>query len=475
MIGAGLLLGNGANAADVGDAIDAAGGSQFSINAGNAIQVTCVALNNAPTALSLAEEDLRGRCVDMVNTARNLLNSDSFPNAENRFGLSSNDELFATLRQFSGEEASTQGRYATEGTNNQFGAIANRLSAIRQGARSSSLAFNMYGIDLAQANQANTARSPGDYRISGGAAGDADTGIAWFGTLSYGFGDRDSSDNEDEYDADSFGATVGLDYAFANGLVIGGAFGYNSYEIDFDEQSLSAVVDPVSGGGLEIDSYTVSGYLDYHSGTTYVSGIVSYGASDYDMERFVTVSATPTASAQNRSIVSDTDADQFSAQVQVGRSFGSTAVTFDVYAGFEVSSIEIDAFVETDTSSAGSLGLAFDDQDIDSAQALIGGTLRKAINIGGGVLVPYATLEYRHEFDNDSRAVSARYAFAVGTGAGLDFLLPTDKPDEDFFEISAGVAGQLGNNIALFLQYSGVIGLKDTSANLITLGMRGIF
>lgn len=476
----GLLFSHNAVADDVGEAIALTGGTDFSVRAGNAIRVTCRDLASQSSSLSTAETDLFGRCGDMVQTV--LAFTGASMTATNRYGITSNEEMYGILRQFSGEESSSQGRYTSEGAQSQFGNIGARLDAIHQGARGSALAFNFYGVNLAEAASSNHGSQRVPSAIIGGGAGsaDADTGFAWFGTVDYGFGDRDASDNENEYDADSYGVTVGVDYAFDNGLVLGVTVGYNDYEVDFDSDGVSALVSNVSGGEMESDVVTVSGFIDYRMGSAYVSGILGIGTIDYDMERIVEIPASTAGTpAQSRLITSDTDGEQISAQLQFGYTFGKGAITFDLYGGLEIENIEIDSYTETDTSAGGGLGLAFGNQDIDSSQSFIGGALRRAIATGRGVVVPYASVEWRHEFSNNSRFVDARYALALGDvnndGRSDNFALPTDDPDENFFDISVGVSGQFGNNLSVFLQYSSLVDLEDTSANLVTFGLRGFF
>ncbi len=478
ILGTALLLLAGASAIqadDTGDAISAAGGSTFSIRAGDAIRVTCRDLGATGTARSAGQDDLFVACGNMSRTILSVVGQGD-TSGSNDLGLVSNEEVYAALRQFSGEESSSQGRHATEGTNNQFSNIGSRLNAIRSGARGNTLAFNLYGTDLVEAasSDKDTNQTP-LYGLAGGSAGsaDSDSGFAWFGTFNYGFGDRDSTENEDGYDSDSYGLTFGVDYVFDSGLVLGGAIGYNDYSVDFDTSALSATLNNVDGGGMDSDGYTFSGFFDYRWDALYLSGIVSFGNMDYDMERIVLVPGF------NRSITADTDSDQFSGQVQIGYSFGESATTFDVYGGLNFTSIEIDGFTETDNSALGSLGLTFEDQDIDSTQTILGATIRHAISTNSGVVVPYATLEWHHEYDNDARSVDARYALAPGDvngdGQSNNFALPTDDPDKDYLDLSLGLAGQFGNNVSVFFQYSGVLGLKDTSANQFTLGLRGYF
>lgn len=463
---------------DVGDSIANLNGSnEFLINAGDAIRVTCRGLNGLGTTGRTADQNvLFGACGDMVNQAFFLDPANT--GGADRYGLgaSGTQEYFGLLRQFSGEESSSQGRYSTEGVTSQFKGIATRLTAIRQGARTSGIAMNLQGVDL-MAVRDQDADGPATTMIGGAAgSGDADTGLAWFTTVDYGFGDRDDTDFENGYDVDSYGITAGLDYALDNGVTIGGAVTYQDSEIDFD-RARSGAQSSVSGGNIDTETTTVAGFINYSGDAFYASAIVSYGETDYDMDREVLVptsAAVPTGF--DTEISSDTDSDQFGYQLQLGYTFGTGATSFDVYGGYDVLEIDIDGFRETGSQ----LALEYDDQDVDSEQLFLGGSIRRAINADFGVLVPYATVEFRHELDNDARTVDARYALGVpgftnANGETDNFEIPTDDPDENYFEITVGLSGQLANNLVVFAQYTGVAGLDDTSANLFSVGLRGTF
>ena len=460
---------------DVGDSITNLGGNQFLVNAGDAIRVTCRGLNSLGTGRSPDQTILFGACGDMVNEAFFLDPANT--GGQDRYALGSEGtaEYFALLRQFSGEETSSQGRYSTEGVTGQLNGIGSRLAAIRQGFRTSGLALNLQGVELL-ALASSGAGGPTTPMVGGAAgSGDADSGFAWFGNLDYGFGDRDDTDFENGFDSSSYGITLGLDYAFDNGVVLGAALGFHEHEIDFDRIS-SGELSSVSGGEIENDQTNVSAYINYAAPRFYLSGIVTAGEGDYDLERSLIVPASTTLPAFSTEVESDTESDLIAAQAQVGYMFGEGAVTFDIYGGFDYLEVDIDKFRETGSP----LALEYGDQEIESEQLFLGGTIRRAVNTGAGVIVPYATVEWRHELDNDARIVNARYALGVpgftnANGETDNFETPTDDPDENFFEITLGLTGQLGNNVAMYLQYTTVAGLDDTSANLITLGIRGTF
>ena len=95
-----------------------------------------------------------------------------------------------------------------------------------------------------------------------------------------------------------------------------------------------------------------------------------------------------------------------------------------------------------------------------------------AISTGFGVLLPQITGEYFHEFLNDQKLLKFRFAqdFAV---TPLSYL--TDKPDRDHFMLSAGLVVVLANGLSPFVNYRELLGYRDQSNHVVTLGLRVSF
>ncbi len=97
-----------------------------------------------------------------------------------------------------------------------------------------------------------------------------------------------SRPNENQYDSDYYGGTLGLDYVLQNGAVLGVAFGYEDYSTDIHSSAAPTPTNPTSlsaGGSVDGNSYVGSAYGTYARDEWYVSLIASYGTADYDLDR----------------------------------------------------------------------------------------------------------------------------------------------------------------------------------------------
>ena len=56
--------------------------------------------------------------------------------------------------------------------------------------------------------------------------------------------------------------------------------------------------------------------------------------------------------------------------------------------------------------------------------------------------------------------------------AASSFTITADKPDSDWYQLSAGVSAQFAHGIAAFLDYEEVIEYDNTDLGIVTLGAR---
>jgi uncharacterized protein YhjY with autotransporter beta-barrel domain len=463
----------------LGQAVSAAPNSTaLQVATGEAVQQTCLQLvpkyanSIDPTQPAKSgEEALFLRCSDMVGTALGLVGA---PGIGTDLGWS-NAQLAEGQQQLSGEEQLSKGRVATENSNGQYANIGMRLDAIRAGARATAGGLNvaMNGVP-----------------ITGGNAGEDGTGWGWFFNGAVGNGDRDATTQEDKYDYDSYGATLGFDYQFQSGLVAGFALGYSDYDVEFKSvnsfQSGPQLTTTQSGGGFETDGYALSGYAIGNIGRFYIDGLLSYGMTDMQTERIVQYSGSQSGSGTgqglvvDRSMLGETDSDTLTLGISTGTDFEFSLFDLGVSAGLSYLDVSVDGYTEkdrargADTAQFSGLNLAYEDQDFDSLQSSLGFQLSKVFSISTGVIVPYFNADWRYEFKNDPVTTKARYA-AQQTGQVFNLNIRSDDPDEDFFELGVGISAVFANNLQAFIDYRTTVDLDNVSAELITIGVRGSF
>lgn len=457
----------------LGNVVEAAGNAtSLRVGTGDTVQATCGQLvpsfdGTADRPATSPAEDLFFRCNEMVHTA-NALTPGSNASTLNNTGLGS-QQLAEVMQQLAGEEQASKGRLATETSNGQFANVGLRLDAIRQGARATA-----GGIGLAMQG----------VPVVGGNAGDAqdEGGWSWFANGALGFGDRDGTSRENGYDHDSYGATLGADYRFGTDFVAGFAVGYADFEVDFDSvDSPTPLTSPVSGGDIEVDGYSLSVFGIGSVGAVSIDALLSYGENDYDTSRIVSYVADSDATgraaglAVERTMTGSTDGSNFAAGVNAGLDMPMGVATVYLDLGLSYLDVEIDGYTEADSAMNGGLNLAYDDQSFDSLQSSLGLQITRPFSTAGGVFVPYARAEWRHEFRNDSEVLVARYAAARDLGVDVPFSIQTDDPDEDFAELGVGLSALFSRNLQLFVDYRTTVGLEDTTAHLFTAGIRGTF
>ncbi|PDT80545.1 autotransporter outer membrane beta-barrel domain-containing protein [Sinorhizobium sp. BJ1] len=115
---------------------------------------------------------------------------------------------------------------------------------------------------------------------------------------------------------------------------------------------------------------------------------------------------------------------------------------------FRTSWQSIDSYSETE--AAGSLhpitgaSLRYGDQDIVSVQTRVGFAVSRPFALETITVVPFAQLDYIHEFANDQRTIHASFV-EDGRPDPLVFSFKTNRPDRDYFELRTGVVTEVFN------------------------------
>jgi outer membrane autotransporter protein len=291
----------------------------------------------------------------------------------------------------------------------------------------------------------------------GSASADAGTagGFSLFASADYQKFDKDATEFESGFERDTVGGTIGADYLFRGGLVLGAAFSYAHEFGDYDGV----------GGGFDHDAYGVLAYASFTPiAGMFVDAVAGYTRRDYEFERRISFANNNAATSGPTD--GDTHGDEFKVGLNTGYDFYFGPVTVGPRAGVLYRETTIDGFRESGRTG---LELAYDDQNIQSLTTTLGVFGSVAISTGIGIIVPQASAEYVHEFMDDQRSVGFRI---IQDLSGQRFLFETDRPDRNYFNLGAGVSMVLANGMQPFLNFRELVGYRDRSSHTVTVGLR---
>lgn len=310
----------------------------------------------------------------------------------------------------------------------------------------------------------------------------------------YEYFDKDVTRFEPGYQSDTYGGTLGVDYAFASWLVAGLALNYANTNGRFFQD----------GGTFDTDSYGAFLYgslqlLD----NFFVDLIGGYTRKKYTTERQINFSmirddvvAGPFLVSRVGTAVGSTDGDEWRVSSSVGYDFVVGRLTVGPRVGMHYRHTTIDGFTERSQSAVGDcrsltggncfvddppiplsgpltgtgLELVFDRQTEESLQLTAGIFLALPVGLGFGVLVPQATVEYVHEFLRDQRKISFR--FAEDNTIRTKFTFQNDPPDRDYLNAGVGLVLILPRGISTYANYTALVGYGDQQRHTVAVGVR---
>lgn len=370
------------------------------------------------------------------------------------------------LRWTAAEELAALGSSTTEFSNNQLGALASRLSALRFGARGFSVANLSTGES---ATLASNDSSP----LGGGASADADSiASRWsaFVNGSFGFGSKDDTtyDNgfEDAFDFDGQEITLGMDHRFTDRVVAGIMGGYSNKSIDFD--SSRSIVD----ARIDISGYSVILYGLWEHENLYVNGSIGGQWLDLDTTRRILYpSFNPFVESVDSTSLSATSSSAVTVTFGAGYEARWQAMTFGPYIKADYQDLTIDGFTEGGPNADG-FGFNVGTQRIKSFDTAVGLRAQRMLTPSFGVVVPYVRFEFHKELENGQRSLSTIYADTATVATAGNFALQTDEPDDEYSMLAAGFSLVLKHGLQGFVQYHQVFGLDRYSDHVISGGLR---
>jgi outer membrane autotransporter protein len=420
------------------------GGNNLQQASGDTVQTACGKMIPINDQLTGNSRKLFERCRELVQTGNDITGVGG-----NDFSLGlSQSELQDALQRVAPEETEAMGAGQTDTSQDQLASLASRLQFLRTGTTTLPIAGVYWsGEDWA-----------------GGAAGDDDfSRLGAFLSGVYGTGDKRDGDPtngvEDAFEFDAYGLTAGVDYRIGNGLVLGIGVGYIESEVEFERNY----------GENETEGWSYLGYGTWYADNFFIEGSIVYGNYDYDMSRNVSYADNTGGPDINQKLSSDTEGDSISWNLGLGYNINieNSNITFTAQArGLDA---DIDGYAET----GGELAMELDDQEVESLQSVLGVQAAFNFNRDFGVLVPYGSLHWHHEFEDDARDIRARYVFDPFKDDPVNTMVfTTDPGDEDYFRLSLGANFVLTHGTQVFFNYDTLLGLEGVDSQAFTVGLR---
>jgi autotransporter-associated beta strand protein len=234
------------------------------------------------------------------------------------------------------------------------------------------------------------------------------------------------------YTFNSGGLTAGADYRLNDAVAVGGSAGYLRGH---------ASVDTAAGGTVDDDSARYGTYASARAGdlraNLYVGGALDFFKTARNIS-FGTVARTAKGAPM---------ANEFNMSSGLSYDVRTTQWgIFSPFAGLDYDRMMINGFTET---GAGTLDLAVAPQTAESMRSNVGLKYSQKLTSDARVYVPYVSLGWRHEFDNQSRPITAQFAGAS------PFTVATGDTARDGTILGAGLTVGLGKWTTGKLEYTG--------------------
>ena len=391
-------------------------------------------LRSMSSSLDSACGSLQAPGQELTPSQQNMLKSC------NEISQTPESELGVTMQQIAPEEVATQGKTQVSLSNVRSSNISMHMDSLRGGSTGPSVD----GLSVAVAGQhlpINLAQG----LVSGGSAGDSEVAFGRWGAFVNGnisFGDVEATEQEQGFDFDTQGITLGLDYRFTDQFLFGSALNYIKTNSDLEG----------GNGGMDIDGYSLSLYgTRYTSQQSFVEAVASVGTNNYENQRNIKFGSI------DQSAEGDTEGMEYSFDFGTGYDFQWDAFAFVPQIKFNYTRAEIDSFLENpaDPSSPDSgLLLSIDNQIVESLRTTVGAQTSYAISTAYGVFIPHLLLEWKHEFMDDSRRLTASFLNDPGQSR---FAIRTDSPDRNFANVGLGLSATLPRGLSSFIYLETVL------------------
>ncbi|MDE2201974.1 MAG: putative Ig domain-containing protein [Burkholderiaceae bacterium] len=295
------------------------------------------------------------------------------------------------------------------------------------------------GTDAASGNTDKSNADAGPDLPGADAAGagpdNTDPNLAFWsaGTLDFGF--ANAGTQRSGFRFTTGGVTAGADYRVSDQLSIGGGFGYGRDSTDIGN----------AGTKSTGDSYSLALYGSYRPlPSLFVDGVAGFGTLSFDSRRWVTDSNDFATGKRN--------GKQVFASVSAGYEHRDRTWLISPYGRLSVSQSTLDQFTE---SGASINALTYFDQTVTTVSGTLGLRAEYTQKTKWGTFLPFARVEYQHDFNGQS---NAGLAYADLASAGPAYYVPGTPFGRDRMQIGLGTKFRTGP-LTFGLDYSVMAGM----------------
>jgi uncharacterized protein YhjY with autotransporter beta-barrel domain len=304
----------------------------------------------------------------------------------------------------------------------------------------------------------------------GGSSGDessslSDGKLGTFFNIKDGFGSKDATANESEYDVKSKAATLGADYRITSSFVAGVALGYGWNKADF-----------AVGGDLKTEGEMGSVYGSWYGEHQSLDLIATFGSFSNDSARQITYDITSPARTDDiaSTAYGTTRSHMTAAGLSYSYDFGQGGWRFGPTLAVDYLHVNVHAFSESSAQNP-ELDLSYMPQGGISVQIQPGFNVAYSLSTHWGVLTPYLRAVYVRETKTGQDSFEVRYlndTKVAAEGVNTAFSVVADSPDRSYFRVAEGASMTFANNFSGFLDVESLLGYTSVKYSEVALGVR---
>ena len=253
------------------------------------------------------------------------------------------------------------------------------------------------------------------------------------GTLDFGF--ANAGTQRSGFRFTTGGVTAGADYRVSDQLSVGAGFGYGRDSTDIGS----------AGTKSTGDAYSVALYGSFRpQPTLFIDGVAGFGTLSFDSRRWVTDASDFATGKRN--------GRQVFASVSAGYEHRDKVWLISPYGRLSVSESTLDQFSET---GAGTNALTYFQQTVTTLSGTLGLRTEYAQKTRWGTFLPYARVEYQHDFNGQS---NAGLAYADMAAFGPAYTVSGSPYGRDRMQVGLGTKFRTGP-LTFGLDYSVMVGM----------------